>query len=203
MIFGFDPGGKSGVALLSKGKNGGLVGEVATVHSVEEAFAWVCHRSATNLRAAGIDTLISWSVMPKGWRPMDVYLRKTYPEIAKSVVASNGLYGSMGIQGMAMALLLRKRWPKVTLNETHPKVQYFAEAKCRYQFSRSMIEWLQQRISWTRFPEILTDHEWDALFSAVITHQALSSQCRTDLIEKTQAKGSLLFPAGKCHYFWL
>jgi hypothetical protein len=203
MIFGFDPGGKSGVALLTESQMGYFSGEVATLRSVADAYDWLSARASMTLEAAGIDSLISWSLKRAGWRPMDLYLREKYPKIENSVVSSNSLYGAMGVQGMAMAILLRKRWPSIILNETHPKVQYFAASGIRHRFGKQIIGWLEKQVRWNHFPEISTEDEWDALYSALFTHQALSSDERIDLIEATQAKESLLFPAGQSNYFWL
>jgi hypothetical protein len=122
MIFGFDPGGKSGVALLTESQIGYFSGEVATQRSVAEAFDWLSARTSTTLEAAGIDSLISWSLKRSGWRPMDLYLREKYPKIKNSIVSSNGLYGAMGVQGMAMAILLRKRWPSITLERNSVRI---------------------------------------------------------------------------------
>ena len=203
MIIGFDPGGNSGIPVLSKLENGDYLGEVATLRSVNEAFRWVSDRGSNGVAAAGIDTLLSWSTTTSGWRPMDLFLRGKFQEVANSVAASNSLYGAMGIQGMCMALLLRKQWPGIVLNETHPKVHYYSETHSRYEFRSAMIDWLRRRFSWEEFPIIENEHEWDALYSAIVTELALSRDRATDLIEETNARSALLFPAGPSNYFWI
>jgi len=70
--------------------------------------------------------MLHWCDAPGGWRPSDKRLRDAYPAARSSVLSPNGLYGSMGIGGMALALRLREQWPKILLNETHPKVLAFA-----------------------------------------------------------------------------
>jgi hypothetical protein len=120
VYLGFDPGGDRGfgVAILH-----GTYARAATVSAVSEAIDWALKQCGTNEpMAAGIDTLLHWSDGPGGWRPADQKLRIAYSEVRASVLSSNGLYGSMGIGGMALALRLRERWPKILLNETHPKV---------------------------------------------------------------------------------
>jgi hypothetical protein len=39
----------------------------------------------------------------------------------QSIVAPNSLRGAMAIDGMALALRLRQKWPVLVLNETHPR----------------------------------------------------------------------------------
>ena len=118
MIFlGFDPGGEnsSGAALWRVGAM-----PLTTSHrSVDAAFDWF-RATLRDQRpmAAGIDTLLCWQTGPGGWRAPDRLLRDKYPEVRNSVVAPNSLFGSMAIQGMAMALKLRKCWSDIKLNET-------------------------------------------------------------------------------------
>jgi len=92
---------------------------------------------------------------------MDLYLRETYPQVRNSVISSNGLYGAMVVQGMAMAILLREQWGDILLNETHPKVQYYAQSGVVYRFGNSMTEWLKNQMSLTSFPDISNEDEWD------------------------------------------
>jgi hypothetical protein len=92
--------------------------------------------------AVGIDAPLSWSIVGLGLRPMDNHLRTTYRTVAKSVLATNSASGSMAIQGMAMALRLRQRWPLIALNETHPKVLVFEMRRERYVFGPVLTAWL-------------------------------------------------------------
>lgn len=124
VFFGPDPGDDRGfgVAML-------MASEVkaATVSTVAAAVEWVIGECGSRTPiAAGIDTLLHWCDGPGGWRPADKKLGAAYPMAQSSVLSPNGLYGSMSIGGMALALRLRQRWSTIWLNETHPNVLAFA-----------------------------------------------------------------------------
>lgn len=56
---------------------------------------------------AAIDTCISWShLTPGAWRPMDLILRATYPNVKGSVVTPNFLQGAMIANGLMAASML-------------------------------------------------------------------------------------------------
>ena len=134
---------------------------------------------------------------------MDKCLKRIYPEAAKSVLSSNSLYGAMVVQGMAMAKLLRDNWNKIVLNETHPKVQYYAKRGIVYKdYEKKMNNWLRDEMACYDFPKISNGHEWDALFSAWVTFQAIQNGLTPDLLDITNSKSSLLFPVGTVHYYW-
>jgi hypothetical protein len=54
---------------------------------------------------------------------------------------------------LAMAIRLRKHWPDIKLNETHPKVLYFAQANRKYNFCDDLVRCLCGReesfLDWT------------------------------------------------------
>jgi hypothetical protein len=199
VYLGFDPGGDRGfgVALLR-----GTYARAATVSAVSEAIDWALKQCGTDQPiAAGIDTLLHWSDGPGGWRPADQKLRVAYPGVRSSILSSNGLYGSMGIGGMALALRLREQWPMIRLNETHPKVLGFALRHSRHTDldPRAAIAWLSQ-YAVLDLTSIVTGHELDAILSAWATREGLShGWC--DLVPESNYQ-RLLFPAGKVTYFW-
>ena len=49
-------------------------------------------------------------------------MRSTYSPIMRSVLPSNSVQGAAAIQGMALAVSLRKDWPEIVLTETHPNL---------------------------------------------------------------------------------
>jgi hypothetical protein len=51
--------------------------------------------------------------------------------VRNSVMTPNGLAGSMGLNGMSVLIAARRRYPDVTVVETHPKVLYWALANKR------------------------------------------------------------------------
>ncbi len=202
IFLGYDPGGlgANGAAVLRVPDAGMPDARVATFDSVDEVLHWFRGIAGeTNVDGAGIDTMLSWSTVRSGWRPMDEHLRKTYPRVQHSIFSSNSAAGSMAIQGMAMAFRLKQAWPNIKLNETHPKVLYYALAHQPYKFAEPMMEWLHNMINATNPPAIANDHEWDALLSAWATCQGFRGTWTTDLMSGVQR---LLLPAGPVTYFW-
>jgi hypothetical protein len=84
--------------------------------------------------ALGVDTLTCWSTGPGGWRSADRWLRQQYPAVRNSVVTPNGLFGSMGLNGMAVLISARKRFDNLFITETHPKVLYWQITRARYDY---------------------------------------------------------------------
>lgn len=197
VILGFDPGGDStfGVAMLS-----GPHVISNTVSSVREAIDWTIAQCGNReVTAAGIDTLLHWSTVRGGWRPADKYLRATYPNAKGSVLSPNGLYGSMAIGGMALAMELRHRWPGIVLNETHPKVLFSALSGDRYRRAALAlaIEWFLDHTK-LHSTHALNEHEFDAMISAWATQFGLSDGW-PDLVG---SDSHLLFPVGSVKYLW-
>jgi hypothetical protein len=199
IILGFDPGGKedrSGAAIWRVGSKP----VTKSFDSVDKTLHWFeGELGKDHPTAAGIDTLLCWQTGPGGLREPDRRLRAKYGAVRSSIVAPNSLYGSMAIQGMAMAIWLRRYWRDIKLNETHPKVLYYAQANRKYRFSDDLVRWLCEReecfLDWTPANE----HEWDALISAWATYQGICGKWITDLMPPA---GDALFPAGPATYFW-
>jgi hypothetical protein len=130
IYLGFDPGGdrKFGVAVI----DGGSI-RTSTVSSVDDAVEWAIGECGSRQpTAAGIDTLLHWATSKSGMRPCDRQLGSTYRLMKNSIMSPNSLYGAMAIGGMALALRLRRMWPELVLNETHPKLLLFARWDQRY-----------------------------------------------------------------------
>jgi hypothetical protein len=197
LFLGFDPGGGDGfgVAVLD-----GNAPRAATVSSVAEAVQWAVEQCGDQMPvAAGIDSLLHWSDGRAGWRPADKKLREAYPAVRSSVVSPNGLYGSMAIGGMALALRLRHRCPGILLNETHPKVLMHARGAAPYtdDAPSEAIKWFAKQAG-LALPGGATGHELDALVSAWATREGLA-QDWPDLVTDDP---SLVFPAGPVSYLW-
>jgi hypothetical protein len=201
IILEFDPGGK-------KHRNGAAIWRAGSkpvsksFDCVDTTLDWFERElGEDHPTAAGIDTLLCWQTGPGGLREPDRRLQAKYRAVRSSIVAPNSLYGSMAIQGMAMAIRLRKNWPDIKLNETHPKVLYFAQTNRKYNFCDDLVRWLCEReecfVDWTPANE----HEWDALISAWATYKGISGKWITDLMPPARDP---LFPAGPgpATYFW-
>ena len=111
--------------------------------SVGDALKWAIKKLDNQKPdAAGLDTFLYWETGNSGWREADRWLRDKYSAVRNSVLSSNSAAGAMSVQGMALAILLRKRWPQIALIETHPKVLYYALANRTYDFPSDMPAWL-------------------------------------------------------------
>jgi predicted nuclease with RNAse H fold len=112
-IAGYDPGGNGGygfaLAELEKGQCKSL--RIETLENAEEVIKNL--GQTQSLLALGIDTLAAWATGPSGWRPADLWLRKKYRPILPSIVSPNGLYGSMGLNGMAVLASIRQNSPEI------------------------------------------------------------------------------------------
>ena len=202
IVGGYDPGGAgaNGVAVLERHPLGSLSARTQTLASVDEVFAWLDDQRGTkHLAGVGIDTYLTWGTGPSGWRPMDRAMRNMYPSVQQSVFSSNSAAGSMAIQGMAMALRARGAWPQTRLNETHPKILYFALSGEKYSFGAAMTRWLLDAIDTTDV-QIANDHEWDALISAWATYLGIAEKWTVDLMNLDSA--DLIRPAGDVTYWW-
>jgi hypothetical protein len=194
LIFGFDPGGETGVALLRINRRIRCIG--GRGRGLDSS---ACGKKKPLV--AGIDTFLCWSTTKSGWRPMDIYLRDTFSDVHASVLSSNSAYGAMAVQGMALAMRLRSKWPNIRLNETHPKVLYYALTRQFYMRDdiSAMVDWLNHQFDPCLKCVVESEHQWDALISAWGTWLGISGQWKRDLVPRTS---ELLFPAGRVTYFW-
>jgi len=208
-IIGYDPGGKGnhGVALIKYGSKRIRGLKVSTCSSVEEAIEFVKEvPEGKNLVAAGIDTLLTW---PRNgeWRSMDKVLRNKYPQVQGSVIHPCSLRGAMLINGIVMASELIKINKDIILNETHPKVHYYAERNIKYDFKKkAMVEWLLEQMgAGTDDIKIKNEHQYDALYSAWITYRAVIKREGDDLVRKCDKcdHNKLYFPLDdNVKYYW-
>lgn len=198
---GFDPGGQlagTGVALLSIGE-GPPRCLTDCVESVDDGFKWSLDKlEGQEPSAVGLDTFLFWETGKGGWRAADRWLREKYPEVRNSVLSSNTAAGAMSIQGMALAILIRRVWPKAELIETHPKVLYYALAERKYEWPSDMSEWLLKKIKCTPL-EIPNDHCWDAALSAWAAFKGYGHYWKRNLRELTS---NPIEPAGPCAFWW-
>lgn len=139
-IVGYDPGGNGtqGVANISISGSQCTKIEVCTLDTAEDVISWI--DEVEDLIGLGVDTLACWSTGPSGWRAADLWLRKRYTEIQQSVVSPNGLYGSMGLNGMAVLVSIREKRIDLPISETHPKVLYWALQRKKYDYTNAAPE---------------------------------------------------------------
>ena len=114
------------------------------------------------------------------------------------MIAPNGLYGSMAIGGAALALELRGKWPRIALNETHPKVLYRALTGDAYDRDHQATAGRLGK-SWSlNLSKVKNENEIDAVISAWATRQGLNCGW-TDLLS---ANDSLVLPIPGVTYLW-
>lgn len=203
-IVGYDPGGNGsqGVAKLSISASQCTAIEVCTLDTAEDVISWI--DEVDDLIGIGVDTLACWSTGSSGWRAADIWLRKRYKEIHQSVVSPNGLYGSMGLNGMAVLVSIREKRPDLPISETHPKVLYWALQHKKYDYTNGAREMdldLSDRLGIN--VRTANDHEWDAAVSALAALRGMQRQWTHDLFRlPTDQTARLVLPCGQVQYWW-
>lgn len=204
LIIGYDPGGNNAHGVAKLQIHNGMVTSLSTrtVSTTEDVVSFL--DSLSSLAALGVDTLTCWSTGPSGWRPADRWLRQRYPDVRNSVVSPNGLFGSMGLNGMAVVVAARQRFRDLFITETHPKVLYWHLARARYDYERSMEAMngvLASQLGILVAPQ--TEHEWDAAISAFAALEGSGGRWSHDLHRiGTDANERLIKPCGSTHYLW-
>ncbi len=206
MIYlGYAPGGsaratsKSGVSIIRASADT-IRSETGSVGCVDEAMDWYFDRLRNDTPSAvGVDVLMFWETSRCGWRGADRWLRSTYSPIMRSVLPSNSVQGAAAIQGMALAVSLRRNWPEIILTETHPRVLYYAMTGNRYEWSPKVAQWLRDSVGSELGAAIQTQNEWSALTSAWTAMMGHSGTWSHDLRQYTKAA---VEPAGPVMFWW-
>ena len=203
-IVGYDPGGngRHGVATFSVDR-----GQATRVYTNTRATAEDVLLELTaidDLIGIGVDTLTCWSTGESGWRAADLWLREKYPEISNSVAASNSLFGSMGINGMAVLVSARQQYPEIHITETHPKVLYWAMSNRKHDYGQSSQLMDSQVSEWMGISvKTRNDHEWDAAISAYAALAGLRGEWTRDLLASGEGESARrVLPCGQAHYWW-
>ncbi|MEL7022331.1 MAG: hypothetical protein AAGL69_01215 [Pseudomonadota bacterium] len=203
-VIGYDPGGnkKRGLAVLElvSGRTSSFT--TKTLASVGHVLAELDR--VDDMLALGVDTLAARHSGESGWRPADLWLRETYEPVAKSVVSPNGLYGSMGLNGMHAMIHARDNHPNLPITETHPKVLFFALTDTKYDYENNHADMDAAIAGWLGVPATTrNDHEWDALISAYAALQGLRGTWPHDLLDGSmEGDDRLRFPCGRVNYWW-
>ena len=196
MWIGADPGGagKFGVAVLDSDGSA----TTALVDCTDEAFAYVLeHIREESPQAVGIDAPLWWSSGRSGSRSADLRLKNQYPNRASSVQAINSLWGSVLIQGVLFAHLLRARFPKIGLTEAHPKLVLAAAGRDYWQ---RILEGLTSNVTL----DDPKDDRRDALIAAVAAREGSCGAWPEDLfrdLPPSEANPSASW-LGPIHYYW-
>ena len=172
MIYlGYSPGGcsrsmsKSGVAILTQYDDGPHY-QTGTVACVDDAVQWYSDRLMGEVpRAIGIDAPLFWETSRGGWRAADKWLKVNYSEMKRSVISSNSIQGALVIQGVALAISLKRKWGGIILTETSSKLLYHALTKDRYEWAERVINWPREALGVKGDCIINSPNEWSALLA--------------------------------------
>ena len=216
-VIGYDPGGEGahGVAALEVHEENSRWNPVAlqviAARSLRDAVAWLedgCRDR--RIVAAGIDTMTEWNSGSGGWRPADLWQRKKYPIVAKSVMSPNSVYGAMAVNGAAFLTLLAPRFRSddTMITEAHPKVCYFAMTGKEHAWandSARMVGWLLRELG-TDLPAAgfgSKDDCFDAGVSVLAALRGLNGDWGLDLhaVPSDEKAGRVLY-FGQTHYWW-
>ena len=204
VIIGYDPGGNGchGIArLLVRGGKATSV-ETMALATTEDVICFI--EGQESLVALGVDTLSCWYTGRSSWRPADLWLRDRYPAVRNSVVNANALFGSMGLNGMAVLLTARRTHPDVLITETHPKVLYHQMTGRKYDYARCG-EAMDLALADALGVEVRpgNEHEWDASLSALAALEAFTGRWTNDLLQLPVGSGArCVSPCAGTHYFW-
>ena len=212
IVLGYDPGGggksgkrKSGVAILDASRSTITTGQCGSVH---EALSWFeRERSDREPTAIGIDTFLHWATGPKGWRPADYALRRNYRRVRNSIQPSNSTAGSMAVQGMALAIAAKNKWPNIRLNEVHHKVLFAEFSDVQYPREADAVDIRTEFLSRNGFSckgDMTFEDEFDAAICCIATAKGLMGDW-CNLMAKSLGnaeRSELIFPVGHVDYFW-
>ena len=205
IIWGYDPGGNCnhGLAMLDVRDKQIVAAECWTLDTAQSAISRILgERQPLGI---GVDTLTEWSSVKSGWRIADDLLRRNYKGAKSSVASPNSLRGSMVINGMALILAVRNKWPSTVVSETHPKVLCLALSNKAYgkntlhRRNTALVGW-QGIPALTKLPE--NDDEWDALASAYSLWAGIIGLWPENLHARSRDDDSIVRPAGYTAYFW-
>jgi hypothetical protein len=204
VVIGYDPGGNGGhgVAELHFQDREATALTTRSLQTTEDVISTL--EDLPSLAALGVDTLTCWGTGVSAWRPADRWLRERYKAVQNSVMTPNGLFGSMGLNGMAVLIAARQKFPDVVITETHPKVLYWQLSSKKYEYQTSKVAMdgvLTAALGIS--VEAATEHEWDAAVSAFAALSGLLGNWTHDLHALPTEKGErLIRPCGSTHYFW-
>ena len=204
VVIGYDPGGNGahGVAELHFQDGEATALTTRILQTTEDVISTL--EDLPSLAALGVDTLTCWGTGVSAWRPADRWLRERYKAVQNSVMTPNGLFGSMGLNGMAVLIAAGQKFPDVVITETHPKVLYWqlSSKKYEYQTSKAAMDGVLTAALGISV-EAATEHEWDAAVSAFAALSGILGNWTHDLHALPTEKGErLIRPCGSTHYFW-
>ena len=169
------------------------------VDNVEQAIEWVMREIDGEVsQAAGIDAPLWWSTGSSGLRDADHRLHARYPAARQSILAVNSLWGSVIVQGVLVAHLLRDRSFSMGLTEAHQKNVLLSLS---HDFWEQKFAAIQSDVTL----DDSMDNRRDALITAVAAREGFRRVWREDLFTKlpTSAQNLSSRWLAPVHYYWL
>lgn len=184
---GADPGGRGqfGLAFLFSDGNS----KTHLVDCGDDAVKLIERRPA----GAGVDAPLWWSSGRSADREADKWIRRTHGIAAGTVQTANSLRGAALVQGQMFVQRLREKFPHVPVTETHPKAMAIA-----------LGGWNSPCVLAYGLGETSSEHERDAVLSAVAAREGFSGRWDRDLTEfrSLSEQDPKTFWLGPIHYFW-
>ena len=204
VIVGYDPGGNGnhGIAKLKVQSGRPVSLTTITLKTTEDVIRLL--EDLPLIVAFGVDTLTCWGTGHSALRPADRWLREHYVGVQNYIVTPNGLFGAMSLNGMAVLMAVKLKFPNVLITETHPKVLYWHLSGQRYDYTTrkvSMDQTLTDVLGLDVSPA--NEHEWDAALSTLAVLEGATGRWHLDLHSLPTVNGErIVSPCGKTYYFW-
>lgn len=194
-VSGFDPGGQGNFGWCVARCTPWKVIAAGCADNADDALNRV--RDTLNgacIAAAGIDAPLYWSRKGLG-RESDIHIRKQMkkaqaPNPHGTVQAVNSLRGACLAQGIMLALVIEKRFPKCMITETHPKALLACEKRLPNCYRSNSIAKHEM-------------HKRDAEVSAWVAAQTMGEKQKWQnlfLLEKDKSIHRFL---KKTYYWWM
>lgn len=190
---GADPGGQNNFGLAILESNGSAC--TFCVNCADEAIDVVKTHVKVQPDGVGVDAPLWWSSGRSSDRQADQWIRSKYGLTGGNVQTANSLRGAALVQGMMFIHRVRQLYPHIGVTETHPKAVLVALKTDR---------WDAFSIRFSVYVSIRSEHERDAIISAVAAREGFEGRWKSDLsinrgVSEQDPSDYWLAPI---HYFW-
>lgn len=172
IYLGFDPGGEKnfGWAVCSPKANALQVLTTGKADHADEAIFKTLSTIPSNgmVVGAGIDAPLFWA--ERGNRYVDELIRNAIKKLGArspggTVQQINSLRGACLVQGVLVMYLLHRRFPEITITESHPKALLYLLGIASRQISHSNVS-LGDLSEYVESDKSCSEHERDAILGA-------------------------------------
>lgn len=143
----------------------------------------------------GVDAPLWWSSGRSSDRLADQWIRKEYRLTGGQVQTANSLRGASLVQGMMFVQRIREIYPDIRVTETHPKATWVA---------LNLENWIDVSNRFSVNVPVQSEHERDAIISAVAAREGFEGRWKSDLSKKRGAseQDPSNFWLAPIHYYW-